>query len=82
MSTYLNVDETVTVKRWNSSSKTHVDVKCPMIVKAYNTSMGGVELADMLIALYGCKIKTKRWYLVILFHAIDIAKVNGWLLYR
>ena len=82
VSTYLNVDETVNVKRWNSSSKTHVDVTCPMIVKAYNTSMGGVDLADMLIALYRCKIKTKRWYLVILFHAVDIAKVNGWLLYR
>ncbi|XP_065059506.1 piggyBac transposable element-derived protein 2-like [Rhopilema esculentum] len=82
VSTYLNVDETVNVKRWNSSSKTHVDVTCPMIVKAYNTSMGGVDLADMLIALYRCKIKTKRWYLVILFNAVDIAKVNGWLLYR
>ena len=36
----------------------------------------------MLIALYKCKIKTKRRYLVLLFHAVDIAKVNAWLLYR
>lgn len=35
-----------------------------------------------LIALYRCKIKTKRWYLLLLFHAVDIAKVNAWLLYR
>ena len=82
VSTYLSVDESVLVKRWNSAAKSYVDVTCPIIVKAYNTSMGGVDLADMLIALYRCKIKTKRWYLVLLFHAVDIAKVNAWLLYR
>ena len=36
----------------------------------------------MLIALYRCKMKTKRWYLLLIFHAVDIAKVNAWLLYR
>ena len=44
--------------------------------------MGGVDLVDMLIALYRCKVKTKRWYILLIFHAIDIAKVNAWLLYR
>ena len=44
--------------------------------------MGGVDLCDMLIALYGVKIKTKRWYIKICWHVVDVAKVNGWLLYR
>ena len=36
----------------------------------------------MLIALYRTKIMTKkRWYLKIIFHIVDICKVNGWLLY-
>ncbi|XP_047144656.1 piggyBac transposable element-derived protein 2 [Hydra vulgaris] len=50
--------------------------------KEYNKSMGGVDLSDMLIALYRTSIKTKRWDLKILFHCIDIAKVNAWLIYR
>ncbi|CAB3977807.1 Hypothetical predicted protein [Paramuricea clavata] len=70
------------VKRWDGKAKKHVDVKCPDVVCQYNESMGGVDLADMLIALYRTKIKTKRWYLKVLFHCVDIAKVNAWILYR
>ena len=70
------------VKRWDSSTKSYIDVQCPSVVIVYNSSMGGVDLVDMLIALYRTKIKTKRWYLILIFHAIDIAKVNAWLLYR
>ena len=44
--------------------------------------MGGVDLADMLIALYRIPCKTKKWYQKIFWHLIDIAKVNAWLLYR
>ena len=43
----------------------------------YKKSMGGVDLADMLIALYRCKVKTKRWPVLLIFHAIEIAKVNA-----
>ena len=44
--------------------------------------MGGVDLADMLIALYRTKIMVeKRWHLQVIFHALDICKIKGWLLY-
>ena len=53
------------------------------MVRDYNGSMGGVDLADMLIELYRTKFSTKkRWYLKLIFHCLYIAKVNAWLLYR
>lgn len=82
VSTYAGVKASKTVKRWDRKAKKHVDISCPDMVSQYNESMGGVDLADMLIAIYRTKIKTKRWYLKVLFHCVDIAKVNAWLLYR
>ena len=82
VSTYTGVEASGTDKRWDSSTRSYIPIKCPEMVIQYNKSMGGVDLADMLIALYRCKVKTKRWYLVLIFHALDIAKVNAWLLYR
>ena len=82
VSTYLGVEASETVQRWDSKTRSHVPITCPEMVIQYNKSMGGVDLADMLIALYRCKVKTKRWYLALIFHALDIAKVNAWLLYR
>ena len=71
-----------TVQRWDSKKKQHSQVQCPYIVASYNASVGGVNLVDMLIALYHTKIMTKkRWYLKIIFHIVDICKFNGWLLY-
>lgn len=82
VSTYIGINAIGTVKRWDPATKTYIQVQCPEMVKVYNKSMGGVDLVDMLIALYRCKIKTKRWYLLLIFHCVDIAKVNAWLLYR
>jgi hypothetical protein len=80
-STYAGVKASNTVKRWDGKAKKNIDVKCPDMLYLYNESMGGVDLADMLISLYRTKIKSKRWYLKVLFHCVDIAKVNAWLLY-
>ena len=82
VSTYAGVKALHMVKRWDGTAKKHIDVKCPDMISQYNESVGGVDLADMLIAMYRTKIKTKRWYLKVLFHCIDIAKVNAWLLYH
>ena len=57
-------------------------VDCTDIVKQYNGAIGGVDLADMLVSLYCTPWKSKRWYLRVLVHSVDICKVNAWLLYR
>uniref|UniRef100_W5NJG2 PiggyBac transposable element-derived protein domain-containing protein n=1 Tax=Lepisosteus oculatus TaxID=7918 RepID=W5NJG2_LEPOC len=51
-------------------------------VAEYNHHMGGVDLADMMIALYRTQAKSHRWYLCIFWQLIDIAVNNAWLLYR
>jgi len=81
-STYVNLNETSEVQRWDKSERKYTKVTCPEVVKEYNKNMGGVDLSDMLISLYRTRIKARRWYLKLLFHCVDITKVNEWLLYR
>ena len=81
-SNFVGINPTTTVKRWCKKEKKRINVSCPQIVNQYNKSMGGVDLADMLIALYRIPIRTKRWYLKIFWHLVDIAKVNAWILYK
>ncbi|CAH0718321.1 unnamed protein product, partial [Brenthis ino] len=54
----------------------------PKFDKEYNTDMGGVDLADMLIALYRTPFRGHRWYLPIFSQMLDICVNNAWLLYR
>ena len=70
------------VQRFDRATKKYVQVPLPDIIAEYNSAMGGVDLADMLISLYRTAYKTIRWYLTVLFHLVDICKVNGWLMYR
>lgn len=70
------------IKRFSKEKKTRVDVDCPQVVKYYNSHMGGVDLADMLIALYRTQIKSRRWYMGIFAQILDICINNAWLLYR
>lgn len=82
VSSYVGIEPLGTVKRWSQSDKKYIEVNRPHIVKVYNTNMGGVDLNDMLVALYRTKIGVKRFYLKIIFHLMDICIVNAWLLYR
>ena len=63
-------------------TKTTVEIPCPAVVKSYNQSMGGVDLLDSLTALFKAKIKSRRWYMYIFFHSINMIVVTAWLLYR
>ena len=69
------------VERWSQKDQKKKNIQCPQLVLQYNKGMGGVDLADMLISLYRTKIKTRRWYIKIFWHLVDMAKVNAWLLY-
>ncbi|KAF0707183.1 piggyBac transposable element-derived protein 3-like, partial [Aphis craccivora] len=44
--------------------------------------MGGVDLLDSIIARYRIAMRSKKWYLELFFHFMDVTMVNAWLLYR
>ena len=65
------------------AKKSYIDVSLHDMAVHCNRSMGGVDLADLIIALYRTKrMVKKRWKLMVIFHALDICKINGWLLFR
>jgi hypothetical protein len=82
LSTFVGAHSTSAVQRWDRTRKEKIDVECTSIVLYYNKCIGGVDLMDSLIALYGMKIRSKKWYLRIVFHLLDLTVVNAWLLYR
>lgn len=54
---------------------------CPQLVKDYNAHMGYVDKADMLMTLYKIDRKSKRWYMRIFFHFLDLAVHNAFILF-
>lgn len=81
-SNFVGIGTADEVKRWDKSAKKEILVSRPEIVKKYNYGMGGVEKVDQLIALYRIFIKSHKWTLRLIFHAIDMACVNSWLEYK
>ena len=81
-SSYLGPQPLDAVKRWEKSSKQHVSVPRPYMVKTYNNLMGGVNFLDSLISKYRYPIKSRRWYLYLYWHSITTGLIQAWLLYR
>lgn len=82
LSTLYGCEPISLVERWSSKEKKHVQITQPNVVKFYNQYMGGVDLIDMLISLYRINVRSKKFYMKIIFHLIDLSLVNAWLLYR
>lgn len=73
---------TSVVRRWDKSGKQNISVERPFVVEEYNRHMGGVDLLDCVMGHYKIKLRSKRWYLRIFYHFLDITMCNSWLLYR
>lgn len=82
VSTYRGSLPVKTIQRYDRKEKVRRDVKCPALIDIYNKHMGGVDTMDAMIGRQKIKIKSKKWYLKLFFHLVDIAIVNAWLLAR
>ena len=81
-SNFVGVGNVDTVKRWDKKNKKYTDVARPEVIKLYNHSMGGVDLLDQMISIYRIYIRSKKWTLRMIFHAVDFTAVNSWFEYR
>ena len=58
-----------------------IDIMYPLGVKAYNESMGSVDLADQMRRFYTCTHKSShRWYIRLFWFLIDLAIDNAFVI--
>lgn len=70
------------VKRWSKKEKKFIKVPQPKVIQSYNQNMGGIDLADRMLAYCPCRARTKKWTLRCIMHFIDLALTNAWLQFR
>lgn len=81
-SSFSSVQPIGKIKRFDRTVRAKIDIDCPSMVVVYNKFMGGIDLLDALTALYRISIRSKKCYMRLFFHFIDMATVTSWLLYR
>lgn len=82
ISSFVGSEPQDVVKRWDRKSRRYVDVRRPQAVEQYNKHMGGVDLTDRMVAHYPHGIKSRKFYLRIIFHFLNVCLINAWILYR
>lgn len=71
-----------TCKRWDKKQKEYIYVPRPEAIKMYNANMGGVDKLDFLLSIYRSYVRSRKWTVRMITHAIDLALVCSWLEYR
>ena len=69
-------------QRWDRKTKKHVEVSRPQCIIQYNRFMGGVDMTDRMVAHYPHGVKFKKYYMRIVYHFLNVATVNAWLLFK
>ena len=82
ISSFIGPDIGDDINCWPAKGKAIINVFCPNIIHQYNRHMSGVDLCDMLMALYRVNVGTKKWYFHIIYYCINVAIVNAWLIYK
>lgn len=69
-------------RRWSKRRKEYEIVSRPEIIRNYNTFMGGVDLADRMLAVCPCRARTRKWTIRFISHMLDLAVCNSWFQYK
>lgn len=82
LSNYIGSQPMGKVVRYDKKQKRKVEVPCPKIVQEYNMHMGGVDLMDSFLGRYRIRVKSRKWYLRLFYHLLDLAVINSWVLFK
>jgi len=66
----------------HNDASVDTETKKPEIIHFYNSTKGGVDTVDQLCGNYSVSRRTRRWPLCIFFQLLNIAGVNGHILYK
>ena len=81
-SNFASVHPVEPCQRWDKNQDQIIAVKRPFLIRKYNETMGGVDKSDMLMAMNRCCLKSRKWYMRIIYYLIDLSVCNAWLLYK
>lgn len=56
--------------------------KKPETVLFYNKTKVGVDVVDQMVRMYSVKAASRRWPMHVFYNVIDMALLNGWILFR
>ena len=76
------VEPLALASRWNRTIRQKNNIQQPQVIKNYNAHMGGVDHHDWLVGKYASSIRGKKWYWALFTRMVDMAVVNGWIIYR
>uniref|UniRef100_A0A672FCW1 PiggyBac transposable element-derived protein domain-containing protein n=1 Tax=Salarias fasciatus TaxID=181472 RepID=A0A672FCW1_SALFA len=72
-----------TVMRWRKKEDAtyeKVPIPRPTAVGEYNRYMGGVDTSDQMLGTNSVHRKTRRWYMTVFQHLLDIAVTNSYIM--
>lgn len=69
-------------RRCCKREKVYVSVTRPRVIRNYNCKMGGVDLADRLMAICPYRYRTNKWTQPFLSHMVDMPVSNSWIIYE
>lgn len=81
-STYVGAEPAEKADRYDKKEKRKIQINCPKLVKEYNIHMGGVDLMDAHLGRYRIHLKSRKWYMRIFYHLLDLTIINAWILYK
>ncbi len=70
------------VHRFDHKKKGRVPVTHPFVIQEYNKFMGGVDLLGSHLGRNKINMTSRKWYMRMWHHIIDIGVVNRWILYK
>ena len=71
-----------TCERFDCKAGLQTDVERPGSVKVYNTYMGGIDKAVMLLSVYRATYRSRKWYHRVAFHLFSLKVCNSWIIYQ